>query len=64
MSTATELDLFQRRHRAVLTTKKVQPSPVAPGSDLRVLWSDTLAILAIVSLASIVEFEALRIALW
>jgi hypothetical protein len=64
MSTVTELDLFRGRHHGVPTTRNVQRQPVNPGSDLRALWSDTLATLAIVSLVFIVVFEALRIAVW
>ncbi|HVC94122.1 MAG TPA: hypothetical protein VND64_10555 [Pirellulales bacterium] len=60
MSTVTELDLYRRGHRAVLMTNKVQPASAVPGRDLRALWGDALATLAIVSLAAAVVFELLR----
>ena len=63
MSTVTELDRFRSHNRAVLMTKRAQPLPVAPGSDLRALWNDALAALAMVALASIVVFELLQIRL-
>jgi hypothetical protein len=63
MSTVTELDLFLRQHRTVLTAKKVQPQPVAPGSDLPSRWSDALVIAEMRILASIVVFEVWRLLL-
>ncbi|HVC92910.1 MAG TPA: hypothetical protein VND64_04420 [Pirellulales bacterium] len=64
MSTVTELGRFRSQNRAVLSTKKGQPLPAAPGSDLRALWNDMLATLAMVALASIVVFEVLRNRPW
>jgi hypothetical protein len=63
LSTVTELDRFRRHNRAVLMAKKRQPLPVAPGSDLRALWNDALAALAMVAMATIVVFELLQIRL-
>ena len=53
MSTVTELDLFCRQQRTV------QPAPVPPGSDLRVLWSDALAIVPLALTVAIVVWRIL-----
>jgi hypothetical protein len=63
MSTVTQLDRFRRLHRTAPTTKNVQQPPVARRSDLGALWNDMLATLALVTLASIVVYEALKIPL-
>ncbi len=59
-STVTELDLFRSQHRSGQPHRTWRSPPVAPGIDLRGLWSDVLASVAIVTLASTVLWMLLR----
>jgi hypothetical protein len=64
MSTVTELARFRNQNRAALATKRAPLLSAGGRSDLRALWNDALSALAMVALASIVVFEALRIGPW
>ena len=57
MSTIAQLQQFRRQLHLD------RPSRVAPQTNLRELWADALATLAMVALASTLVFEALRIVL-
>jgi len=63
MSTVTHLEQFrglnQFGRRSGLNEKLTDQN-----AKLRELWSDGLATLAVVTLASVVVFEALRVFLW
>ena len=55
MSTVTHLQRYRR------ASDLVPRLPIAPDSRLRELWGDSLATIAVVSLAGISIFELLRI---
>jgi hypothetical protein len=57
MSTIRELELFREQHRTE------QPPQSARENGLGEMWSDALATLAIVTLASTIVFEAIRLLL-
>ncbi|HWB13887.1 MAG TPA: hypothetical protein VG826_31965 [Pirellulales bacterium] len=63
MSTVTHLEQFRGLSRFELS-RRPDGQPVDEGAKLRELWSDSLATVAAVTLASILVFETLRIVLW
>ena len=57
MSTVTHLQRYRR------PSEIVPRLPIGPNSRLRELWADTVAMIAVVSLAAILMFELLPIVL-
>jgi hypothetical protein len=62
MSTVTHLEQF--RSLSFELSRRPGAKTLDQGAKLRELWSDSLATVAAVTLASIVVFETLKIALW
>ena len=63
MSTVTHLEQFRGLNRFTFAERPNDKS-LDGAAKLRELWSDALATVAIVTLASVVVFEALRVVLW
>lgn len=63
MSTVTHLEQFRGLNRFELTRRN-NGEPQDAGGKLRELWSDGVATVAVVSLASAVVFEMLKVLLW
>jgi hypothetical protein len=62
MSTVTHLEQF--RGLSLMFADRPNHKSSDEGAELRELWSDSLATVAVVVLASVVVFEMLRVLMW
>jgi hypothetical protein len=63
MSTVTHLEQYRGLNRFNVAGRPDNKS-LDEGAKLRELWSDAVATVAVVGLASVVVFETLRVLLW